>query len=178
MQPEPDPNNPNRVEEFVELLTRNDQALSSYVLSLVPSSSDAQDILQETKLALWRSFGNFELGTDFGAWARRAALNRVLDFRKRKSRENKHLWFSDQCYQFLAAEYELDTERREERMHRLKDCIDKLTYRHRQILVLRYFHDASIEEVAAQVERSVDATYRVLSRIRLTLRKCLTAKSI
>ncbi|WP_083731870.1 sigma factor [Fuerstiella marisgermanici] len=56
-----------KADDFVELLAQHDQSLTRYVMSLVPSMADSQDILQETKVALWRSFGSFESGTDFAA---------------------------------------------------------------------------------------------------------------
>lgn len=171
---EPEPSSASHdVEEFVELLARHDVSLTGYVMSMVPSVPDAQDILQDTKLALWRSFNNYESGTNFGAWARRAALHRILDYRKRKSTENKHIWFSDRCYELLAEEFESEPDLRDQRILRLKECISKLTQRHRQLLVLRYFQESSIEDASARVGRSVDATYRALSRIRLALRNCM-----
>lgn len=164
----------HRVEEFVDLLARHDVHLTSYVMSMVPSATDAQDILQDTKLALWRSFNDYESGTNFGAWARRAALHRILDFRKRKLRESKHLWFSDRCYELLAEEFESKPDLRDERILRLRECMAKLTQRNRQLLAIRYFQDSSIDDAAARVGRSVEATYRALSRIRLALRSCLS----
>ncbi|QGJ68783.1 RNA polymerase subunit sigma [Planctomycetales bacterium 10988] len=161
-------------EVFIEMLSRHDQSLSSYVMSLVPCSSDAQDILQETKLALWRSFDQYQHGTDFRAWARKAALNRVLDYRRRKAREGDRLWFTDRCYELLSEEFEKDPHLRSERLDQLRRCIKKLQPRHQQILVMRYFRDSTVEDVAAKVDRTVEATYRVLSRIRLALRKCMT----
>jgi RNA polymerase sigma-70 factor (ECF subfamily) len=165
------------MEEFIALLSHHDQALTAYVMSLVPSRIDAQDILQETKIALWRSFESFESGTNFGAWARRTALHRVLDHRKRKGRENRRLWFTSKCYEMLAEEFEEAAENREEQIQHLRECIARLQPPHREILLLRYFRDSSIEDVAARVNRSVEATYRVLGRIRLALRKCLTASA-
>lgn len=163
------------MEEFIELLTRHDQMLTGYVMSLVASAADAQDILQDTKMALWRSMAKFQSGTNFGAWARKTALNRILAYRKKKARENQRLWFTDECYEMLAEEYEEQTDDFAEKSRQLKQCIAKLQPAHREILVLRYFRDSSVEDVAARVERTVEATYRVLSRIRLALRKCLTA---
>ncbi len=173
LKDESNPNSP-RTEEFIELLALHDPAISAYVMSLVPSNSDAQDILQETKIALWRSFEQFEAGTNFAAWARRAALNRVLDYRKRKGREAQWLWFSEDCYELLAEEFEANADHRAENANRLRACIAKLQPQHRQIITLRYFHDATVEDVAARVNRTVEATYRVLSLTRLTLRKCMT----
>ena len=113
MESVPEVNKHENVEEFVELLTRYDQALTAYVMSLVPSGNDAEDILQETELALWRSFDTYQSHTDFGAWARKTALHRVLDYRKRKQRENQRLWFGEKCYELLAEEFEVGLELRD-----------------------------------------------------------------
>lgn len=166
--------NQDSMQAFIELLAKHDQSLIAYVMTLVPSYSDAQDILQETKVALWRSFASYESGTNFGAWARKAALHRVLDFRKRKAREHNRLWFSDECYERISADFEATADFRDQQSERLRACIEKLPPGHREILVRRYFNEATVEDVAAWVDRTVEATYRVLSRIRLALRKCLT----
>jgi len=168
---------PKSTEEFIELLTREDQAITAYVMSMVPSSTDAQDILQETKMTLWRSYSDFEPGTSFGAWARRVALHRILDFRKRKARESQRIWFSSEVYELLSQQFESDPEVRAKQLEMLRSCIRKLQTNHQQILTLRYFHDASVDEVAARVSRTVEATYRVLSRIRLALKKCMAEAS-
>lgn len=176
----PDQSAPNsdRIEEFIELLGKHDQGLTAYVMSLVPSSADAQDILQDTKMALWRSMDRYEAGSNFGAWARKTALNRVMNWRKKKGRENQRLWFTDECYELLAEDYEPVSDQGVEQSQKLKTCITRLQPAHREILVLRYFRDSSVEDVAARVERTVEATYRVLSRIRLALRKCMDSPAI
>lgn len=162
-----------RVEEFIQLLTEHDRSLTTYVMSMVPSNSDAQDIIQETKMALWRSMDSFESGTNFGAWARKTAFHRILDYRKKKGRERERLWFTEKCYELMSDDYEANSGFYEEQSEKLKSCIAKLPQRHREVLVLRYFKESSVEEVAARVNRSLMATYRMLSRIRLALRKCI-----
>ncbi|PHR95460.1 MAG: RNA polymerase subunit sigma [Blastopirellula sp.] len=168
---QPDPTtNP---EQFIELLAEHDHALTSFVMSLIPGSSDAQDILQETKMALWRSFDKFQPGSNFRAWARQTALNRVLNFRRRKAQENERLWFTEKCYELLATEFDHDAQRREDQAVHLRKCITKLPTEQQRLLTLRYFHDSTVEDIAAKVERTVQATYRALSRIRLSLRNCI-----
>ncbi|WP_147869514.1 sigma-70 family RNA polymerase sigma factor [Stieleria maiorica] len=163
----------DRAEQFIQLLAQHERRLAAYVLTFVPRSADADDILQETKLALWRSFDQFEIGTNFGAWARQAALNRIFDFRKRKGRESQHLVFSDDCLQQLADAFEQDAPRRETQLERLSDCVAKLSPNHRRILSLRYGEGLQMQAVADRIDRTVPATYRVLSRIRLVLRDCV-----
>ena len=104
----------DRAEQFIQLLAQYERRLAAYVITFVPRSADADNILQETKLALWRSFDQFEIGTNFGAWARQAALNRIFDFRKRKGRESKRLVFSDACLEQLADAFEQDVQQRKD----------------------------------------------------------------
>ena len=62
--PETEPTDPAKVEEFIVLLSQHDPMLTNYVMAMMPDAADAQDILQETKLALWRSMHKFQQGTN------------------------------------------------------------------------------------------------------------------
>lgn len=163
----------DRAEEFIQLLAKHDRRLAAYVLTFVSSATDADDILQETKIWLWRSFDQFETGTNFGAWARKAAFFRIHQFLKKQGTESKRLVFSEACLEQLAEAFEERVELREERIGRLSDCVAKLSSSHQQILALRYREELVVQEVASRINRTVTATYRVLSRIRLALRDCV-----
>ena len=66
----PEPTRPKiDVEEFVGLLMGSQQRVFSYILTLLPNVADAQDVLQETSIVLWRRLAEYEPGTDFTAWA-------------------------------------------------------------------------------------------------------------
>ena len=58
-----------RDSEFLALLGQQELQLSACIHALVPSWHDAEDIIQETRLRLWRDFGKFQSGSDFSAWA-------------------------------------------------------------------------------------------------------------
>ncbi len=166
-------NEDDRSEIFIRLLAEHERRLTAYVMTFVRREADADDILQETKLRLWRSFDQFVAGTNFGAWARQAAFNGILDFRRRKGRESQHLMFSDTCIENLAIAFERKEGLIDARIERLSDCVAKLPSEHRIMVSLRYHDSKSVDEIAESVSRSVAATYRVLSRIRLALRDCI-----
>src|SRR5260221_12446474 len=67
-------------EAYLRLLTQHDRWLATYVFSLVASTADAQDILQEVKVTMWKQFAKFETGTNFRAWARKIATNQILNY--------------------------------------------------------------------------------------------------
>src|SRR5262249_45691288 len=128
---------PERGEAFVRLLGQNQRRLFLYVMSLVPNVGDAEEILQETNLVLWREFDRFRPGTNFAAWACKVALHQVLAWRKRRQRDR--LEFSPAFLEAVAEEAAAAADRLDERSAALARCIDQLPARHRGWLPLRYF---------------------------------------
>ena len=76
------PDSTENTEAYLRLLTQHDRWLATYVFSLVASATDAQDILQEVKVTMWKQFAKFEQGTNFRAWARKIATNQILNYRR------------------------------------------------------------------------------------------------
>lgn len=166
------PTPPDRAEEFVFLLARHERMLGGYVMSMVPHASDADDILQETKVVLWRSFHQFAAGTNFAAWARKVAFHQVLAFRKRRHRDPVD--FSEEFLRVVSDETERNAGRLEQRQRVLQYCVARLPDAHRRVVQLRYDERLPLEEIATQTQRTVGALYRLLSRVRHTLHECVS----
>jgi RNA polymerase sigma-70 factor (ECF subfamily) len=164
--------NPERLDAFVRLLGQNQRRIFTYVMALVPSWNDAEEIVQETNLVLWREFGQFELGTNFAAWACKVAFHQVLAWRKRKQRDR--LQFTPAFLEAVAEEASTAADLLEERARIMAGCIAKLPDVQREMLRLRYSDGLPIDAVARQVDRSVEAVYRALSRIRQSIHQCVT----
>src|ERR1022692_4743944 len=76
-----------RADEFIQLFTGHESRLRAYVLSLVPRWSDAEEIVQQCSVILWKKFDHFQSGTNFFAWACQIARLEVKDYRKKQKRE-------------------------------------------------------------------------------------------
>lgn len=163
---------PDRVEEFVRLLAQNQRRIFLYVMTLVPNFTEAEEIIQETNLVLWREFGQFQVGTNFAAWACKVAFHQVLGYRKRQQRDR--LQFSPAFLEAVAGEAADQAEQLDSRSEALTGCLDKLPPLQRDLLRLRYGDEQPIEAIARQVGRTVEAVYRALSRIRYTLHECVS----
>ncbi|HEX4149769.1 MAG TPA: sigma-70 family RNA polymerase sigma factor, partial [Pirellulales bacterium] len=161
-----------RVDAYVRLLSQNQRRVTLYVLSLVPRWNDAEEIIQETNLVLWREFDQFELGTNFAAWACKVAFHQVLAWQKRRGRDR--LRFTPEFLEAVAGDAAAAADRLEQRGRLLDGCIRKLPDGQRELLRLRYIENRSIDEVAQQVDRTATAVYRALSRIRQVLHECVT----
>ena len=166
--PDPDP----QAEEFVVLLARHERMLGAYVMTMVPQPADADDILQEAKVVMWRAFAQFTPGTSFAAWARKVCFHQVLTFRKRRYRDR--LDFSDTFIDAVAAELEQADEHLGRRAQALHGCLAKLSPDHRQVLELRYHEGLELDAMSARLGRTTTALYRLLSRLRQSLHGCIT----
>ncbi|MCM8530074.1 MAG: sigma-70 family RNA polymerase sigma factor [Lentisphaeraceae bacterium] len=160
-------------EDYLKLLAEHEYAIRVYIITMIPRLSDADDIMQEVRLIMWKKFSTFELGSNFKAWALQIAYYRIMDFRRRKGRENKKLMFTDEFYDAVEqASKKLNSEDNDKRQS-LLNCVGKLQDQHKKIIFLRYKERVSIEEISEKMGRTVTATYRVISRIRASLKKCI-----
>jgi RNA polymerase sigma-70 factor, ECF subfamily len=160
-------------EAYLRLLTEHDRWLARYVYSLVPHVADADDILQEVKLTLWRQFSKFQQGTNFKAWARSVATHAILNYRRAvKRRMQPEL--EEEFISAIAAELEQRSAELDHRAEALHHCLAQLPQNQRRIISWRYEQDCSISEIAEKSQRSPDAIYQLLSRIRSALCQCIT----
>jgi RNA polymerase sigma-70 factor (ECF subfamily) len=159
-------------EVFLRLMARHDRWLTAYVYSLVPRAADADDIVQDVKLTMWRHFGSFEAGTNFAAWARQIAMHQILNYRRIRQRQPNSP-VEESFIEAVAAEIDRRAEELDRRSEALQLCLKKLSDAHRKIIVWRYFDDCGIEEIAERSQRSAEAVYQLLSRIRGALSECV-----
>ncbi len=167
----PDPT--ESTEAYIRLVTEHDRWLAAYVYSLVPRAADADDILQECKVTMWKQFERFEAGTNFRAWARKIATNQILNYRRSEKRRPGSA-IDESFIEAVAAEIDRRAHDLEHRADALRSCLHKLPEPHRKIIVWRYYEDCGIEEIAAKSQRSPEAVYRLLSRIREALNECVS----
>lgn len=163
---------PDSSTEFVTLLARHDRALTLYVYSLVPQTADADDILQQTKLILWKHFADFQIGTNFMAWARKTAFYQILAYRRKSKRDPLPL--SDDMLDLVSEKVASLTDHDQTRQEALESCLHQLTADHRRLVLLRYQEDLEVDEIAQKISSTPGAVYRALSRLRLTLVDCVT----
>ena len=78
-------------EGFVELLTKYQLQLRSYIFALVRDSSAADDVMQDASVALWKMRQGYDPSRDFFRWACGVALIEVLRFRRKRRPTNCYL---------------------------------------------------------------------------------------
>ena len=153
------------------MLMNNEKEIYTCILAMVPNMWDADDIMQEVILVLWRKFSEFRPGTNFAAWAKAIARNIVLKHREQKIKS--HVSLSDKVVELLQQDIEALSDQIDVRMQYMQDCVDKLPDQHRQLIYMRYQQNYTSKQIAQSVGRSIHAVYRILIRIEQALLRCV-----
>ena len=155
---------------FMGLALSAQKQIYAFILSLVVSPSDADDILQETLTVMWRKFGEFESGTNFVAWGRQIARFKVMDY-LRKNRTSKFCFDSDVLKLIESKSSQIDN--LSDRNEAMQKCLQKLPEKQRSMLNMRYSRDMSFKQIALEYGVSKQSIYRMVSRIHALLAKCI-----
>ena len=93
-----------RHDEFVALFVRHEAAIFSFVLAMVRNTADAEDVVQRARVTMWKSFDQYQSGTNFRSWAIQIAKNAALNHIT-KTRRDRHV-FSEKLIVLLAEQTE------------------------------------------------------------------------
>ena len=156
---------------FLRLLVSSERELFRYVSALVPNVADAEEIVQDTAIELWKKFDQYDAQQPFTPWACRFAINIVKQWVA--SRQRWQSLLERGLAEELANRRDQLRPQFEDRLSHLDQCLEKLPSEQRGIVEAYYFRRQSIDLIAAETRRSVDSVYKALQRIRLMLRQCI-----
>ncbi|MFI4859753.1 MAG: sigma-70 family RNA polymerase sigma factor [Phycisphaerales bacterium JB063] len=165
------PAQPDGPERFARLLAQYQQSLLRYILLLTGRLDDAQDILQETSVALLRKIDEYDPERPFMPWARRFAYYEVL--RKREQDTRKPDLLAPDVLDRISVEIPGAEPLLDERRDALNGCLGKMTQAQRDLLRQRYDDSASIRSVAEATGQSIQTLYTRLKRLRNALMDCV-----
>jgi len=145
------------------------------VAALVPNVSDAEDIVQQTALALWEKFDAYDSSQPFTPWACRFALNKARQWIERRQRWQT-LLERGLAEELAQRRQELQPES-ERRLKYLESCLEKLPSAQRSLIESYYYKRTDVDALAESCGRSVAATYKMLQRVRHALQLCVESSA-
>lgn len=164
-----DPSPPSA--EFISEVTRSQRVLHAFILSIVRHAADADDVLQESNIVLWRKAGEFDRTREFLPWAMRVAQLQAMAHLKKKQRSR--VAFDDELLALLADEAIAECSEADARRVALAGCLQKLPEEHRMLIAQRYEPGGSVNEMAAERGSTPKALSEMLRRIRHALMLCI-----
>ncbi|MBZ0268606.1 sigma-70 family RNA polymerase sigma factor [bacterium] len=168
---------------FRELLERHQGRVYHHALRLMGNAEDAEEVLQDTFLKVFRHLDRFEERSRFSTWIYRIATNEAL-MRLRKARRAREVsldermerdggeWVGDEIRDFArtALDHAMDAEIREA----LQETLAELPPEYRVVFTMRDIDGLTNAEVADVLDLSVPAVKSRLHRSRMYLRNRLS----
>lgn len=157
-------------------------AIFAYCRSMLDDHSRADDLLQLVFLQAYAGLPGFAARSTFKSWLFGIARHRCLDELKRDSRQARrlsHFRVDEVEATAVTGEGGLEeTQTAAEREAGLDDCMQGLSAETRDLVLLRFRHDLSYEEIGA-LAGVPSGTLRVrIFRALASLRRCLEAKGL
>ena len=142
--------------DFNSLVEQYSEQLYWHIRGIVGSHEDADDLLQETFVKVWRALPDFRGESAVSTWLWRIATNEALGF-LRKKRVRAALQF--QSLDALAERtiYNDPWFNGDEAERKLAKAIAKLPDKQKAVFCMRYYEDLPYEEIAAVTGTSVGA---------------------
>lgn len=159
---------------YSKLFDRYYGRLCQYVYGLLMDRNDAEDVVQELFLNLWKNRARIEIKENVSGYLYRMAKHLALNFIRSKARTGSFPENQDQ----LLLSYEDNRLETEEFRIALYDCIDRLPDRSREVLLLHRVKGLKQKEISEQLSLSVKTIKNQVWMSLQKLKRCLEMKDV
>lgn len=158
--------------DFLALLVKSEPALRGYARSLVPDWDMVDEALQEASVTMWQKRGQLQSADGFVPWAHVIVRYKCLQ-QLEKLRTRRPL-LSDELIEQLAQRAESRSlESAIDRERALRTCLSQFSAEHRELLLAPHSSACSVVELAHRRNKTANALYKLLGRLREQLRECI-----
>lgn len=172
--------NPSQQTEFTQLVAEQHQQLRSFIRSLGVDADWVDDLAQEAFLVAWRERDCFDRQRDIGKWLRGIARNLVRNELRKQARRQRLLHEGLTQLLVEAADSE-DAPGAPSwaacRMPALRDCVEQLPPKSRQLVAGRYGDGWKAPDLADHLGMTAAAVRQALARIRQQLKSCVDLRA-
>ncbi len=138
---------------------------------LTRDENQAEDLVQETYMQAWKSFANYELGTNCRAWLYKILFNKFEHHRRKLYTQSKYFQEADELVFELSAAKTPIPEHLTDR--EVISALDKLPEHYRSVVLLADVHEFDYKEVAQILDIPMGTVMSRLNRARTQLKKSL-----
>lgn len=162
---------------FGQLVAQTQTSVYNLAYSILHNHEEAQDIVQEIYLRVWRALPNFRGDAKFSTWLYRVVINTCLN-RRRQLRTQLSMVDSEEALRRLSAPdtdplaNALDQERNEF----LWALVDRLPEKYRLVISLFYQQQLSYQEIADLLSLPLGTIKAHLNRAREALARSLNVE--
>jgi RNA polymerase sigma-70 factor, ECF subfamily len=150
------------------LVERYEEKLLRYIMRISRSTTeDAEDLLQDVFLSAYKNLNDFDQDLKFSSWIYRITHNKVIShFRKVTTRPKTTTYEGDSnLLNILSSDEDIarDLERKYTAQE-VKDVLEKLDERYREVLVLKFLEEKDYKEISDILEKPMGTVATLISR--------------
>lgn len=146
-----------REQAFSLLLEKYQQKIYWHIRRLVIDHDDADDLVQDVFIKVWKNLEGFREDAQLYTWIYRIATNESLTFLKRK-KQRQNLSLDDEDSSYLADTLEDTSYFNGNEAHmKLQQALLTLPEKQRLVFNMKYFDDMKYDEISEVVGTSVGA---------------------
>lgn len=138
---------------------------------LTRSETEADDLVQETFMQAWKSFEQYEIGTNCRAWLYKILFNKFDHYRRKQFTQSKYFQEADEFVLEISTAAPSVPEHLTDKQ--VISALDKLPEHYRSVVLLADVHEFDYKEVAAILEIPIGTVMSRLNRARTQLKKSL-----
>jgi RNA polymerase sigma factor (sigma-70 family) len=164
---------------FEDVVREHQDAVYGAALRILGDRDAALDAANQTFMKAYRSIGSYDPSRPIKHWLLRIAVNEAITIGRARSRERARQAPEAEAVDLpdRTATPEREALDRESR-DGIRAAVARLPGLYREVVVLRYFNELSVDEVAAVLGRSTSTVGVQLLRARQLLRKGLEGRSV
>ena len=165
-------------DRFEEIVKVCEPKVRAVLAAMSPDPNMVPDLTQEVFLIVYQRLATYQPGTNFSAWVRTIARNVAQNARRRWYRRREmHEQYQSEAERLIAENIDRLVESLpEETLASLRECVEGLGGRNKDLVEGYYFEAASLKRIAEFLNMSTTAAKVALHRARLAIGKCLRRK--
>ncbi len=165
------------VAAFEQLFEAYSQKLYHFSFSYLKSESEAEDIVQDVFLKIWKNRESLKTDTSFRSYLFTIAFHAIQESFNKKNRQQK---FRIELFEYLASENSVleDQLNFETLLYKLNRLIDELPLRRKEIFLKRKKEGKSIQCIAAEMGISEKTVENQITEAMHSLRKSFSEDKI
>ena len=171
-----------QVDYFSCLYERYESQLLRYVKRMgVVTEEEAQDVLQEAFLKIWKNLNAFDPNLKLSTWLYRIVHNQAISCLRRKKSFGKDQKeeFDDKRYAEIPdSRLPGPTDDVEETDQHIHDILDQLPQKYKEILVLKFLENMSYEEISDVLKIPEGTVATRINRAKKAFRKLSEQSSV
>jgi len=164
---------PETIPSAEDIIATHQRDVWRFLIALGAEAAEADDLTQETFIALLQGAFEYRGPAETAAWLRRTAKHRFISTIRKRRRAALTPNLDDADGEWAIYQEQCDPDAR---VALLRECMDLLDERPRKALDLRYRRDLSRPEMAAELGIAEAGVKTMLERIRQRLRECVERK--